>query len=62
MTTTELKQMDDEALFQYFLDNARHQPEAPTDAKYTIRLGSRHLHSAETHLLRDKFFEAVRSQ
>lgn len=62
MTKAELQQLDDEALLQYFLDNARHRPDAPDNAKYNIRLGSRHLHDSETHLLRDQFFEAVRSQ
>jgi hypothetical protein len=60
MTIDKLKKLDDDDLFQYFIDNARHSPDAPVDSKYNIRFGSKHLHSSETHLLRDLFFKKVR--
>lgn len=57
----QLRELDDEALFNYFTNHARYHSKAP-DKKYVVLCGSSHLFSDDTADLREQFFAAVRAK
>ena len=57
--TSDLKQMTNDQLFEYFCENSGYFPESPENAQYAIRLGSRGIFAAETDELFEKFKKAV---
>ena len=61
LTIADLQKLDDDALFNYFTRHAQYHAESP-HKKYAIRLGNRHLFSADTQDLYRQFFAAVRTE
>ena len=62
-TIDQLKALNDDQLFDYFVKHSRFNSQSPKNACYSIAVGIRThaLFSGDTGDLREKFFKAVRS-
>jgi len=60
MKISQLKLLNEEQLFNYFINNAKYHPTTKLiNAKYSIRLGSKIILAGDTAILRDKFQSAI---
>ena len=60
MSISEILNLDDEALEEYFFVHARYNSKNPIRSKYTILFGAKHLFSEDTDSLWEKFVNEIK--